>query len=353
MSNDNNNPTKFVSKLENLKNELYCTNCGKNGHCYKNCHYPVISIGIICVQLNNLNINYLINKAKRIIENKINDYEYKKINNMLIKINEDYLEKNLKYLLIKRRNSISILEFVRGKYKLNDLNYLLNLFNLMTIEEKEKIKTLSFLELWNNIWDIKGKDTDNNYKKEYELSFSKYKELKKGIKYNVGNIGLKITLDKILQMSENRYNDTEWGFPKGRRNYKEKDINCAIREFHEETNYDNKDFQILNIDKQVESYTSINNVKYKHIYYVSQLLSDKKPCIDSNNKEQTNEIGDIKWLTYNNSIIKLRNYHLEKINVLNNLHNSLKLLLLEIKFIFNQYKNNKYENKNNDLVVII
>jgi 8-oxo-dGTP pyrophosphatase MutT (NUDIX family) len=31
--------------------------------------------------------------------------------------------------------------------------------------------------------------------------------------------------------------EPEWGFPKGRRNYNEKDIDCALREFSEETGY--------------------------------------------------------------------------------------------------------------------
>ena len=32
--------------------------------------------------------------------------------------------------------------------------------------------------------------------------------------------------------------EPEWGFPKGRRNFMEKDYECALREFSEETGYD-------------------------------------------------------------------------------------------------------------------
>ena len=38
------------------------------------------------------------------------------------------------------------------------------------------------------------------------------------------------------------------------------------------------------MEKQVEVYTSINNVKYKHIYYISQIMTNKEPIIDMNNK---------------------------------------------------------------------
>ena len=35
--------------------------------------------------------------------------------------------------------------------------------------------------------------------------------------------------------------EKEWGFPKGRRNFQEKDIVCGIREFEEETGYNIND----------------------------------------------------------------------------------------------------------------
>ena len=28
---------------------IYCGNCGKKGHVYKNCYKPIISLGILCV----------------------------------------------------------------------------------------------------------------------------------------------------------------------------------------------------------------------------------------------------------------------------------------------------------------
>lgn len=338
---------KYIKNNNNNenKNEIYCSNCGKKGHYYKNCFNPVISYGIICIQLDNIKINYLL---KKINNNNLNSKDIYNIKKILNKINDEYLEKNLKYLLIKRRNSISIIEFVRGKYKLNDLNYILNIFNLMTINEKNKIKNLSFKELWNDIWNIQDNDL---YKQEYENSLKKYNLLKEGIIYYIGNIPIKLTLQDILDKTDNRYDDTEWGFPKGRRNNQEKDINCAIREFYEETNYNNEDIQILNIEKQIETYTSINNIKYKHIYYISQIITNKKPIIDKKNKEQIDEVGDIKWLNYNECLDKLRDYHLDKINVLNNIHNQLKFLLFEIKNIIN--KNTYQNNQQNDLIISI
>ena len=67
---------------------IYCTNCGKIGHNYKNCKNPIISYGI-----------------------------------MLFK----YYNNNLYLLLIQRKDSISYIEFIRGKYSITNTNKLLTI----------------------------------------------------------------------------------------------------------------------------------------------------------------------------------------------------------------------------------
>ena len=91
-------------------NNFYCRNCGKKGHKYKECRNPRLSYGII-----------LFNDKKQII-------------------------------MIERKDSISFIEFIRGKYKLGNNEYIQLLFNRMSNLEKEKIKTSTFKELWDNLW---------------------------------------------------------------------------------------------------------------------------------------------------------------------------------------------------------
>ena len=340
---------------EFFKKNVFCTNCGKKGHYYKNCYLPVTSLGIICIKLEDINVNYIIGKTKKLLDNNINEYELNKVKKILKNVDEEYLNENMKFLMIQRRNSLCILEFVRGKYKLENLEYILNTFYLMTKEEKHKIKILSFDELWKDIWNITDTDINNedNYRNDYHISKEKYDKLKNGIIYNIGNIPVKINLEKILEMSDSKFIEPEWGFPKGRRNNKEKDINCAIREFYEETNFDNQDYQILNMEKLTEVYTSINNVKYKHIYYISQINTNAEPYVNKNNKNQVDEIGDIRWFSYNTAVSKLRSYNLEKINVLKNLNHQLILLLTEIKSLFNSYEKEDQKNYEQNLVIEI
>ena len=39
--------------------EIICLNCGRKGHIYKKCHLPIVSYGIICVKINNLDLSHL------------------------------------------------------------------------------------------------------------------------------------------------------------------------------------------------------------------------------------------------------------------------------------------------------
>ena len=57
-------------------------------------------------------------------------------------------------------------------------------------------------------------------------------KLKKGIEDRYGNF---ITIDTLIQNSKYNFVNPEWGFPKGRKNIKESNIECALREFNEET----------------------------------------------------------------------------------------------------------------------
>ena len=64
-----------------MRNYNFCNNCGKLGHLFHQCKIPITSIGII---------------AFRIKNNKI------------------------EYLLIRRKDSLSFVDFLRGKYQLNN-----------------------------------------------------------------------------------------------------------------------------------------------------------------------------------------------------------------------------------------
>ena len=104
----------------------------------------------------NININNVIKYIKK-IQNKyeLHDYEIEEINKFkksLSDFNTVNFNNSIKYLLIRRRSSLNYVEFIRGKYSLEDLDYLKNILNFITDEEKHKIISNDFHSLWVDFW---------------------------------------------------------------------------------------------------------------------------------------------------------------------------------------------------------
>ena len=124
----------------------------------------------------------------------------------------------------------------------------------------------------------------------------------------------------LIDNSNTRYNETEWEFPKGRKNIGEKNVNCAIRECREETDFTVSDYDLLiNITPLKESYTGENKIKYRHIYYLGILKNYEKKINLNTNRDQRLEISDIKWFDKKKALNKLRKYHKSRENIINNM----------------------------------
>ena len=284
-------------------NNNYCNNCGKYGHKYKDCSQSIISLGIICFKYDIPNLQS--NKILNYIDNKyinIDDFNFENLNT-ITKIN--FFKNKIKFLLIRRKHTLNYIEFLRGKYNKNDLNKLNYMFNLMTNQEIKKIKNNTFEFLWNKLWNKTSKL--KKYQKEFKQSQIKFNYLKKS--------GILKDLTSIIS----NYNVPEWGFPKGRRNNYEKNIDCALREFQEETNICiNKNNILTNLDCIQEDYIGTNGLNYKHIYYLS-LYNDNQNIYKDNKIQnyENHEIGDIGWYTWEEALKLIRPYYKEKIDLLN------------------------------------
>ena len=249
----------------------FCNNCGKLGHLFHQCKLPITSIGIIVWKKNSDNL--------------------------------------LEYLLIRRKDSLGYVDFLRGKYQLNNHEYIKSLLEKMSIVEKNKLLERSFYELWNELW---GENIGIQYRNEEKSSEEKFNLLKKGHTYLNTSYSLKSLIEESNINSIN-YDEPEWGFPKGRRNYQEKDLSCAIREFEEETGYSKNDIQIVvNILPIEEIYTGSNYKSYKHKYFLAYMENNIKPNLNF----QISEVSKINWFSYEDTIKQIREYNLEKIKVI-------------------------------------
>lgn len=276
----------YIHHNNNKYKQIQCLNCGYWGHQIKTCNYPITSHGIICY-MKNANDN------------------------------------SIKYLMIQRKDSCCYIEFLRGRYKIDNIKYILKLFKNITPEEKKKIKTLNFDTLWKKLW----RDYDiNKFKKDYIQSKNKFNKLKEGI----FNDGILINLDYLISNSFNNkkvYNETEWEWPKGRKNLNEHSIKCAIREFEEESGLQKNRIQLVNTKSYEEIYIAVNNVRYRHIYYIAKcikydnsLIHLYNPC----NKIQIKEVKDVKWLNYDNVIENIRDIYIERIELFKRIHKIIK-----------------------------
>jgi 8-oxo-dGTP pyrophosphatase MutT (NUDIX family) len=329
-----------INKINNIDKKTFCMNCGKNGHLSKKCLCPIISIGIICIKINidDFDINTIISYSKK-IQNKylFTSDEIIKLREIKNKIDFFFLndfENIIQYLLIQRLNSLNYVEFIRGKYDINNLDYIERSINFITTVEKNLIINTKFEILWKSLW---GEENVNNCN-EYNESIQKFNLLKNGFYVKKNDINLYINLSKLINDSVYNYSDPEWGFPKGRRNLREKNIDCAKREFEEETTISIDNINIINMTPIEEIYIASNNLRYKHIYYISQIKNNKTELkIDKNNKNQKIEIGDIRWFTFKDSLKIIREYNIEKKNVLLNIHLNIKYTIQNFKELLDTF----------------
>ena len=273
------------------KKLIFCNNCGKLGHLFHQCKVPITSIGIIPVRI------------------------VKKLNT-----HTNTLENSVEIFIIKRKDTLSFVDFMRGKYSIEDKNYITNLLNNMTVNERSFILNNDFDTIWQYLWNY---NTNNSYKNEEKTSKAKFINLKNGY----SNILESYNLETLINLCNKEYLEPEWGFPKGRRNYQEKDIVCALREFEEETGYEKRDIAIINnIVPYEEIFSGSNYKSYKHKYFIGIINNNKIP----KNNYQIYEITEIKWISIEEVSNYLREYNYEKKNIISYLNNLLKTYKLYI-----------------------
>lgn len=286
-----------------------CLNCGKSGHEQKNCSDPVTSWGIILVKTmknNKESIHY--NTDLKQYENMVG-LPSRSIKSL--EISSDCMNK-IKFLLVRRKHSLGFGEFISGKYGIENINGICALFNQMIKEEIDMIKTSTFDELWEYYW---GKQNIG------EISSKKYQESKEKFMKLKSKVSIEQDLDFYISVAAPQYDSPDWGFPKGRKKKGEDDLECAVREFCEETGLTNSDINVLSQIKPLkEDFIGTNGIKYRHIYFLAEAKTDLVPTI-SNNVYEHCEIGDIGFFTYSDSLDLLRNYHIRRREILTSIMN--------------------------------
>jgi 8-oxo-dGTP pyrophosphatase MutT (NUDIX family) len=138
-------------------------------------------------------------------------------------------------------------------------------------------------------------------------------------------------LKSLLTVKNIKENDTEqeWGFPKGRKKLRESDIDCALREFCEETQLCKDD---IIINKEISPFQEIffgtNNILYKHVYYIANIVNENTELlIDNTCIEQIREIRALKWFSYNEVLKHIKNHNIERIKIFKKAHSIISEIL--------------------------
>ncbi len=209
---------------------------------------------------------------------------------------------SIKYLIYQRRDNYEYIEFVRGNWV--SYEHLEKFFSLMSDEERERVRTHTHKQLWDDLW------LDHNsrvYKEGYARAKSQYENIVKFI-------------PKLLESTTTYMEECPWGFPKGKVNSGESFIDCGLREFEEETRIERKNLEIIKDSRYpykdsknpyVEYFEGSNNKTYCTYYYLAHMKNEIVPCqIDTpsfciRKKTISPEAQDIKWITLEQSPLYL------------------------------------------------
>jgi len=248
-----------------------CINCEQAGHTFRNCMYPIISYGILGYR---------------------------------------YTTEGYRYLLVQRKDTMGFIDFVRGKYdnKFKKSETLKVLVGEMTMDEKLKLLECDFDTIWGDMWMNKN---SRIYKYDYDTAKKKFQS---------------IDTEHLIKstLSETKWTQTEFSIPKGRKNNAEYTLDCAIREFCEETGLVKDNIKMSNNTLPIEEiFYGSNGVVYKHVYFLAEINTDTIPEINYKCVLQAGEIKSIKWFTYKEAMNVFRNYDTTKRAVIHRVNKML------------------------------
>jgi 8-oxo-dGTP pyrophosphatase MutT (NUDIX family) len=260
--------------------KVFCNNCDKFGHTFHSCRKPLISSGIIAFRLR-----------------------------------ED--GKTHEFLTVCRKHTFGYIDFLRGRYAINNKTHILDIFYEMTENEKGKILSNDFDTIWLELW---GSSDTSYYKNEMTFAREKFNMLAKGIFIKDSFYNTKI----IIEECKNNWVIPEWGFPKGRKNMNESNKECAIREWCEESGFRGNQISLLsNINSFNEYVIGSNYHSYRDTFFIGEFSETKLDKEMETINYQKSEISDAKWASLEELKALIRPYHKERLNMITNINSLL------------------------------
>lgn len=189
---------------------------------------------------------------------------------------------NNKIVAIQRKNSLEYIQIVVGKY--NSFEVLKTFIYAITLEEFDLLSKNknNFHYLWKKLWGTKRVSYTFKQKQKFEH-----------------NMRL-VYFENFRPFIRNK--NTEFLLPKGRLYKKESPVECAIREFHEETGIKKENIRIQNRLPIKLSYIGSDSKKYINYFYFASIIKwDYRDLLNFDR----NEISQVSLLTKEEALSKI------------------------------------------------
>jgi len=198
-----------------------------------------------------------------------------------------------KFLLYRRRDTFEYIDFLRGGWYSEE--QLPQLFSMMTVEERTRIRQYTLPELWDDLW---VEHDCKIYRDGYSRAKRKYDSVRDKI-------------PDLIDGAVSRVSQPPMGWPKGKKNnIRETPIDCALREFHEETHLLIDRSNLRSDRPYIENFRGGNGKSYRTYYYLASVPREVVPpkmltphCIRPDTISE--EAADLHWLTFSEACANL------------------------------------------------
>jgi ADP-ribose pyrophosphatase YjhB (NUDIX family) len=242
----------------------------------------------------------------------------------------------IRFMISKRRDSIPYQEFVKNTLEQHEVQ---RYIKLMTREEQMRLveyyDSKQLDKIWEDLW-------LNPNSKFWHKTDDSIRNLYKN---------MDTYIDSFRECIETKTHNKEiWGFPKGRRQYNEKYIQCATREFSEETKFHASILHEVRFNSYEELYRGMDMRMYRTLlypYYVQEIPETIYTYREGfiRNRHISEEVDDIKWLTLEELIDIIDS---SKYSILKNVHDKISMNQRLHGSVCNHraYKNDKSRTEN-------
>ena len=287
-----------------------CIKCGNEGHTNRNCKGPVTSFGLIVYSFGKS--NFPKGRLYPSLQTECKQHQHDLTNEKNEREDpytlRDSVDNEILFLLVERKDTVGFLNIVQGSYpdaQPYRSKRLQRYLNELTCEERKKLITWSFEDLWT----VAGSD-----KKDVKKAEMKFKDL---------------NVEHLVNSNPCMYKEADYLMPKGRLKFAETTRQCAMREFAEETGYNRHDVILLDIPPYIEQFTGTDGKPYRNVFYVAQLKDTARIQTRlGDDPNQSKEVRNLGWFNLQDSLTLMRDYHQDKKDILQQAHSVVENMLL-------------------------